>query len=155
MQNLKKNWLMVWIITWGTWQIFTRAIESLKIEFFMGYFVQRRKCMYELKIYRRVMCYDNEEWCKSWKVIDLSIQNWHEKFNKFWPAHSKISKIHTLMGCLWNNSSAYKVKRSSLGGHSRLIKNFKENWLVFSKMMWRIWQIFFHRLENSDFILES
>ena len=31
MQNLRKNWLVVWKMTWGTWQIFTRALESLKI----------------------------------------------------------------------------------------------------------------------------
>ena len=29
------------------------------------------------------------------------VQNWHEEFNKFWPKHSKISKICTLMGCFW------------------------------------------------------
>ena len=33
--------------------------------------------------------------------------------------------------------------------------NLKENWLVLSNMTWRIWQIFVHRLKNSDFILES
>ena len=35
------------------------------------------------------------------------------------------------------------------------MQNLKENWLVLSKMTWRIWQIFVHRLKNSDFILES
>ena len=30
MQNLKKNWLVVWKMTWGIWQIFTRAFENLK-----------------------------------------------------------------------------------------------------------------------------
>ena len=28
MQNLKKNWLVVWKITWRIWQIFTRALEK-------------------------------------------------------------------------------------------------------------------------------
>ena len=36
-----------------------------------------------------------------------------------------------------------------------LMQNLKENWLVLSKMTWRIWQIFVHRLKNSNFILES
>ena len=31
----------------------------------------------------------------------------------------------------------------------------KENWLVLSKMTWRIWQMFIYKLKNSDFILES
>ena len=38
MQNLKKNWLVVWKMTWGIWQIFTRANESLKIGTFIGSF---------------------------------------------------------------------------------------------------------------------
>ena len=38
MQNLKKNWLVVWKMTWGIWQIFTRALESLKIGILMGSF---------------------------------------------------------------------------------------------------------------------
>ena len=45
------------------WQIFTRALESLKIRALMGYFYQRQK-IDELKIYRRVMCHINEERCK-------------------------------------------------------------------------------------------
>ena len=57
--------------------------------------------MYELKIYRGVMCHGNEEWCKIWRGLDLSVQNWHEECNKFWPEHSKTSKICFLMGCFW------------------------------------------------------
>ena len=54
--------------------------------------------MYELKIYRGVMCHDNEEWSKNWKGIDLSVRNWCEEFDEFWPEHSKIIKICTLIG---------------------------------------------------------
>ena len=39
--------------------------------------------------------------------------------------------------------------------HGRLMQKFKENCIVLSKMTWRIWQIFVHRLKNSDFVLES
>ena len=45
----------------------------------MGSFYTKSK-MYE---YRGVMCYGNEEWCKIWRGIDLSFQNWHEEFDKF------------------------------------------------------------------------
>ena len=31
MQNLKKNWLVAWKMTWGILQIFTRALKSVKI----------------------------------------------------------------------------------------------------------------------------
>ena len=38
MQNLKKNWLVVWKMTWRICQIFTRAPGSVKIGTFMGPF---------------------------------------------------------------------------------------------------------------------
>ena len=37
-----------------------RPLESLKIGTFIGSFYPKRK-MYELKVYRGVMCHDNEE----------------------------------------------------------------------------------------------
>ena len=39
--------------------------------------------------------------------------------------------------------------------HWRLMQNLKENWLVGSKMTWRVWENFVYRLKNSDFVLES
>ena len=49
MQNLKKNWLVAWKMTWEIWQIFTRALESVKIGTLIshqiGTFVQSRKGM--------------------------------------------------------------------------------------------------------------
>ena len=71
--------------------------ESLKIGTLMGSFYPKQK-MYELKTYRMVVHYDNGEWCKIPNRIDLPVQNWHDKFNKLWPEHLKISKICTLMG---------------------------------------------------------
>ena len=38
MQILKKNWLLVWKMKWEIWQIFTRALKSVKIETSMGFF---------------------------------------------------------------------------------------------------------------------
>ena len=126
------------------------TFESRKIGTLMASFCPKLKT-YELKIYRGVMCYDNEEWCKIWKGIDLSVQNWHEESNKFWPEHSKISKICTLMGCFWPKYIMFelkKVQRSYVWLHWRLMQNLKENWLVLSKMTWRILQIFVHQLKN-------
>ena len=114
--------------------------------------------MYELKICRGVMCHDNEEWHKTWRGIDLSVQNWHEEFDEFWPEHWKISNICSLMGWFWPKYKMFglrKVQWSYVWLHWRLMQNLKENWLVLSKMTWRIWQIFVHRLKNSNFILES
>ena len=47
------------------------------------------------------MCHGNEEWCKIWRGIDLSFQNWHGEFDEFWPEHLKISKIFPFMGSFW------------------------------------------------------
>ena len=69
--------------------------------------------MYELKVYRKVMRHDNEEWSKMWRGIDLSVQNWHEEFDEFWPEHSKISKICTLMGCFWPKYIMFELKKST------------------------------------------
>ena len=67
--------------------------------------------MYELKIYKVVMCYDNEEWHKIWKGIDLSVQNWHEEFDKFSPEHSKISKNCTIMDYFWPKYLMFELKK--------------------------------------------
>ena len=100
MQNLKENWLVVWKMTWQIWQIFTRALRSIKVGTMMGSFYPQYK-MYELKIYQRIMCHGNEERCKIWR-IDLLFQNWHEENDKFWPAeHVKVSKICSLMDSFW------------------------------------------------------
>ena len=54
-----------------------------------------------LKFTGELCGHDNEEWCKIWRGLELPVQNWHEEFDKYWPGHSKISKIGTLMGWFW------------------------------------------------------
>ena len=88
-QNSKNNWVVVWKMTWEIWQILARAPESVKIGTLMGCFYPKQK-IHELKIYKGVTCHDNEKWLNIWKGIDLSVKNWHEEFDKFWPEHLKI-----------------------------------------------------------------
>ena len=57
------------------------------------------------------MCHDNEEWCKIWRGIGLSFQNWHEKFDEFWPKHLKVSKLFTLMCSFWAKYILFELKR--------------------------------------------
>ena len=57
------------------------------------------------------MCHDNKEWCKIWRGIDLSFQNWHGKFDEFWPKHLKVSKIFTLMCSFWAKFILFELKR--------------------------------------------
>ena len=108
MQNLKKNWLAVWKMTWGIWQIFTRAIESLKLAYWWDPLIQSRKSV-SLKSTEK--CHGNEEWCKIWRGIDFSFQNWHEEFDKFWPKHFKVSKIFILMCSFWAKYILFELKK--------------------------------------------
>ena len=97
-------------MTWGIWQIFTRGIESLKIGILMGSFSPKLE-KYTLKIQRGVMCHENEEWCKIWRGIELSFQNWQEDFDEFSPEHLKVSKILILMGSLWAKCMLFELKK--------------------------------------------
>ena len=120
------------------------TFESLKFGTFIGSCYPKCK-VYKRKIYRGVISHENEDWCKIWIEIDLSIQNWYKEFDKFWPKYSKISKIWSLMSYFWPKYIMFKLKkvqRSYIWLHWRLMQNLKENWLVLSKMTWKIWQIF-------------
>ena len=88
-----------------------RALESLKNLRFNGLLLTKVYKMYELKMYRGVMCYDNEELYNIWKGIDMSVQNWDEELNKFWSKHSKILQICTLMGCLWPKYIMFELRK--------------------------------------------
>ena len=63
----------------------------------------------------------------------MSVQNWHEKFDEFWPEHSKISKICTLMGCFWPKYIMFEPKK-----YRGIMFDGTEDWC---KMTWGIWQI--------------
>ena len=87
------------------------------------------------------MCFDNEEWCKIWKGIELPVQNWHEEFNKFWPENSKISKLCTLMVCFWPKYIKFELtKYRGVKFHST------QDWYKF----WRKTDLYFQKW-NEEF----
>ena len=127
------NWLVVWKMTWGIWQIFTRA---LKIGILMGSF-NPNLTKYELKFHRGVICHDNEELRKIWRGTDLSFQICHEEFDEFWPKPLKVSKIFILMDSFWAKYILFelkKVQRSYLSWNWRGMQNLDGNRLVLSKL---------------------
>ena len=67
--------------------------------------------IFDLKKYRRVVFHETEEGYKIWRGIDLSFQNWHKEFDKFWPEHSKVSKIFILMGSFWTKYILFELKK--------------------------------------------
>ena len=84
----------------------------------------------------RILCHDNEEWCKIWRGIDLSVQNWHEEYDEFWPEHSKISKICTLMDCFWPKYIMFELKKYRevmFDGTEYWCKTWRKNDLCFQK----------------------
>ena len=122
-------------LTWEIWQIFIRALESLKIGTLMGSLIQYRKCM-------SLKC--TEELCI------MAIKN-DAKFEEELTSRFKIDTTNwqiltRALECLKNlrfdrllltkvyNVWANKVQKSYVWWHWRLMQNFKENWLVHSKM---------------------
>ena len=74
--------------------------KDSKIFTLMGFF-WAKYILFKLKKYRGVIFHETEEGYKIWRGIDLSFQNWHKEFDKFWPEHLKVSNSFTLMGFFW------------------------------------------------------
>ena len=81
------------------------------------------------------MCHDNKNDAKL-TGIDLSVQNWHEEFDKFWPVQSKISEICTLMGCLWPKYIRFELKK-----HIAVMFDGTEYWCK----IWRKTNLYFQK----------
>ena len=103
------NWLLLSKMTWGIWEIFTRALESLKIGTLMGFFCSKLK-MYELKTYVK-WTYASRQWRMMQKLKRNWLVSWHLEFDQFWFDYSKISKICTLIGCLWPKYIMFELKK--------------------------------------------
>ena len=84
--------------------------EVLKIFTLIGSF-WAKYTFFELKKYRGVTFHETEEGYKIWRGIDFSFQNWHKEFDKFWPEHSKVSKIFTLMGSFCGKYMLFELKK--------------------------------------------
>ena len=86
------------------------------------------------------------------------IRNWHFRIDmrtllEFLPKHSKISKICTLMGCLWPKYVMFELRkeqRSYVWWHWIMMQSLKENWFVLSKMTWGIWEISNRAIESLE-----
>ena len=57
------------------------------------------------------MWHENEEWCKIWRGIDLTFQNWYEEFNEVWPKHLKVPKIFILICSFWAKYILFELKK--------------------------------------------
>ena len=98
-------------MTWGFGKFSPKHWKVSELGLRWDRFIQSRKCM-SLK-FTGALCHDNEEWYKIWGGIELSVQVWHEEFDKIWPEGSKISNICTLMGCFWQKYILFELKTNT------------------------------------------
>ena len=92
------------------WQFWPEHLKVSKMFTLMCSF-WAKYILVELKKYIGVIFHDTEEWYKICRGINVSFQNWHEEFGRFWPEHLKVSKIFTLMGSFWTKYILFELKR--------------------------------------------
>ena len=73
-------------------------------------FIPSRKCM-RLKFTRELCSMTMKKDAKFEKELTSSKR--HEEFSKFWPKHSKISNICTLMKCFWRKYLMLQIRKYS------------------------------------------
>ena len=89
----------------------TGAIESLKHFHFNGLLLSKVYILWAKK-YRGIVFHETADRYKTWGGINLSFQNWHEKFEKIWLEHSKkFSKIFILMISFWAKYILYELRK--------------------------------------------
>ena len=81
-------WFKKWYDEFGKFSQSTQKIQNW--DFYRAFYSKYK--MYELKTHREVIWYDNEEWCKIWKRIELSVQNWHTDLINVNPSTNKSKK---------------------------------------------------------------
>ena len=121
MQNLKKTdlWFEKWHEEFGKFS--PEHLKVSKLRLWWDSFVQSRKCM-SLKF----MCHDNEEWHDMRNLMNFDLST--RKSKKFALQLAPLTKVYYI---LWAEEELCLMA----------LKILKENWLVLSKMTWKIWQI--------------
>ena len=137
MKNLKKSWLVVWKMTWGIWQIFIRALESLRL--WWDPFIQSRKCVslkftdkLPIMTMKNFVKFDEKLTCHFY--IDITIWRMFPRIIKCFKNLHFSRLLLTKVYNIWTK----KVQKSYVWWHWRLMQNLKKNWLVLSKMTWGI-----------------
>ena len=84
-------------------------VKFYQICTFIG-FVYWKYIKVELECCRGVMPQNTEEWCKVRKKTNFLFKKWQE-FREFWPEHSKVSKISTLIGSFCAKYIMFHLKK--------------------------------------------
>ena len=111
MQCLKENWLVFPKLTWGIWQIFTRALESLQTETLIAYFCQKWKCM-SLKFTGELCVMTMKNDAKVEEELTCQSKIDMRNLRNFDPNIRKSQKICTFMGCFLTKVYLFWAKKS-------------------------------------------
>ena len=159
MQNLKRNWLVVSKLTWGIWQILTRALENLKNFHFNALLLSKVYIAWAKKVQ---MSYISSHWreiqnlernllvvskltCGIWQILTWalkSVKNFH--INGF-----LLSKVYIIWAQRSYLSWHWRVMQNSRCGfknHMRNLANFCQ-----STRKWQNWdldEIFLSKEDN-------
>ena len=132
MQNLKKNWLVVWINDMRNlanvyWKV-------SKFELWWDPFIESRKCM-SLRFAEELcnMTIKNDpKFSRNWFVVSKLTP----QFDEFWPEHSNVSNICTLKGSFWIKHIMFELnmyRRVMFDGTEDWCKIWKKTDLCFPK----------------------
>ena len=133
-QKLKRNWLVLLKLTWGTSQILTRALESLKNLCFNWLLVTKVYIVSATKVQRSYLSWN-------WSVMQILKKNWLLVWKKTW----EIWQIFTRALCQnWHFDGillskvekvwSWNLQRSYMSWQWRIMQNLKRNWLDILKL---------------------
>ena len=133
-----------WLLSFQNWnkefdKFWLEHSKVSKMFTLMGSF-WAKYILFELKKYRGAIFHETEHGYKIWRGIDLSFQNWHKEFDKFWPGQLKVSKLG-----LWWNPIVQSRKCMTLKFTGELcvmtMKNdahFEEKFTYHSGIIWKL-----------------
>ena len=128
MQYLRKNWLVVWKMTWGIWQISPEHSKMSKLELWWDPFVQSRKCMcLKFTVELCVMAMKNDTKIEEELTCCFKIDM--RNFTNFDTSNRKSKKTFVLIGSLWPKYillELQKNRRVIFHGKEELCKFFRK-----------------------------
>ena len=116
------------------WWNFAGALRSLKFSTLVGSFCKNHT-KFQLKMYRRLITHDIEEWCKAKKkkkmTCGFKLSPNHPRVQQFYFDGLFLSKVYEV----W----AKKIQRSYLSWHWTVMQNWNKPWPCSFKNGMRNW----------------
>ena len=94
------------------------------------------------------MSHHNEDWWKIWRKTNLWFGKWHEEYGQLSPELLKVSKVGFQWDPLIQSRKCTSLKFTEELCIMTMMQNLKRNWLVVSKLTWRIWRILTRALKS-------